>query len=163
MSCGNLILQDPLGRFWVMSAGNNGQLINALTPLVMTNYTPPVITSPSYYWQLSSLSNGTITATPVSPTSASSSYQLTTLSGFGFMLTMEDDGVLYTTGQIGQVFISVPYPTNVSMSKWPNLGLISSVAGATPLTVSADFSIWSCTLNRFVNEDTTNLVVVLSE
>jgi hypothetical protein len=163
MSCGNLFLKDPTGRFWILSSGNDGVLQMTSTTFVFTPYSAPVIISPSYYWVLSADTDGTIAATPTSPTSGSTSYNLSSVLAYNFVLTIDDTGVLLTTSQGLVPPIVVPYPTNISMSKWPNLGLVSSVAGNTPLTVSADFSIWSCTLNRFINEDTTNLIVVLSE
>lgn len=164
MSCGNLILQDPSSRFWILSAADNGSLITSLTTAPIVDFAPPVISSASYFWLLSAGNNGTITATPVGSTpSASSSYRLSSTSAKPFVLTILDTGVLLTTTTGPGPIVQVPYPTNVNMSFWPNLGLSSSVAGATPLTVSADFSIWSCTLNRFINEDTTNIIVVLDE
>jgi hypothetical protein len=163
MSCGNLFLQDPLKRIWILSANDNGTLITSLTAVPVSGLVAPALTSPSYYWQLSATVNGVITATPVVATSASSSYLLSSISGKVFLLTILDTGVLLTSAQVGGLSIQVPYPTDVSMSQWPNLGLTSSIAGATPLTVNADYSIWSCTLNRYVNEDTTNIIVVLDE
>ena len=163
MSCGNLILQDPLSRFWITSAADNGILITALAPISVSNYTAPVITSPSFYWQLSTGLDGAVIATRVAPTGASSSYVLTSLSSLLWTLTIGDDGVLVTSfGGLGSPTL-VPFPSSVNMSTWPPLGLTSTLSGSTPLTVSADFSIWSCTLNRFINEDTTNIIVVLDE
>jgi hypothetical protein len=163
MSCGNLILQDPIGRFWVTNAADDGVLLTVLSALVLTNYAAPVIQSPSFYWRLSTGLDGAVVATPVSPTGASASYLLTSFTSRLFTLTIGDDGVLVTTSAGLGSATSVPYPIDVSMSTWPPLGLTSSLSGATPLTVSADFSIWSCTLNRFINEDTTNIIVVLDE
>jgi hypothetical protein len=163
MSCGNLILQDPSGGFWILHAADNGQLLTSKTPIPQLGFVAPLLNSPSITWQLSALTNGVITATAISAQSAPSSSLLSSLLNNRFSLSIADTGILMTTSQgIGPVNV-VPYPTNVQMSQFPPLGLISSVAGATPLTVSADFSIWSCTLNRFINEDTTNIIVVLDE
>jgi hypothetical protein len=171
MSCGNLILQDGSGGFWIVTAGDDGGLIFTTAPLILPNYVAPVLTSPSFYWQLSVSgvigfrpTSPAIAATQVSPTAASSSFLLTSVDLLRFTLTIDDNGVLATTSQAGVGTQAVaPYPSSVSMSFWPPLGLTSSISGATPLTVSADFSIWSCTLNQFINEDTTNIIVVLDE
>jgi hypothetical protein len=163
MSCGNLFLQDPVGRFWSLSSDNSGVLVTTLTTTVLAGFSPPIITSASFYWSLSVGIDGAIIASVVSSRPASPSYLLTSSSFKTFLLTIDDNGVLATTSQTGIVVGQVPFPSNVNMSVWPPLGLTSSVAGATPLTVSADFSIWSCTLNQFINEDTTNIIVVLDE
>jgi hypothetical protein len=163
MSCGNLILQDPLSRFWILHAADNGQLLTSLTTIPQLGFVAPLLNSPSLTWQLSALTNGVITATVVGAQSAPTSVSLSSLSFFSFGLSIMDTGILVTSSQGIVPAFSVPYPTDVQMSQFPPLGLISSVAGATPLTVSADYSIWSCTLNRFINEDTTNIIVVLDE
>jgi hypothetical protein len=163
MSCGNLFLQDPSNRFWILSAANSGVLINSHTSLIISPYTAPVLNSPSFSWQLSADLDGTIAATVIGSISAPTSVVLSSTTARSFQLSIDDTGILWTTSQGVLPVVSVPYPTNVSMSQWPPLGLTSSLAGATPLTVSADFSIWSCTLGRFINEDTTNIIVVLSE
>lgn len=163
MACGSLLIKDLFGGLWTLTADDGGVLVTTSTAAVLTMFTPPVLTSPSFFWQLSAGNDGAIIQTRVSPTAASSSFLLSSPSLRVFSLQIQDDGVLYTTTTNGQVAFRLPPPPNISMSNFPNLGLISSVAGAAPLTIGADYSIWSCTLNRFINEDTTNIIVVLDE
>src|SRR5580765_6190802 len=111
MSCGNLFLQDPVNRFWILSASDDGTLVTSQTPTIPPNFTPPVITSPSFFWRLSSTVNGVITATSVGATAASSFYNLSSINGKVFSLTMQDNGVLLTTSSAGALAgILVPYP-----------------------------------------------------
>lgn len=164
MSCGNLLLQDPIGRLWILSGADDGTLIDSLSSAVINNFVAPIVNSPSHTWQLSALTDGTVVATVVSSVSAPTSLIVSSATGKVFSLSINDDGILTTNIQAGLASPGqVPYPIDVTMSTFPNLGLTSSVSGTTPLTVSADFSIWSCTLNRFINEDTTNIIVVLDE
>lgn len=163
MACGSLSIKDFLGGLWILTADNDGVLITTPTVAVLTMFASPVLASPSFFWQLSAGNDGAVIQTRIAPTAASSSFLLSSPNLGVFSLQIQDDGVLYTTTANGQVAFRLPPPPNISMSNFPNLGLISSVAGAAPLTIGADYSIWSCTLNRFINEDTTNIIVVLDE
>lgn len=166
MACGSLLLQDPSGAFWILSADITGDPLTSKTTLTNLIFTAPTINSPSSTWQLSAGLDGGIIATQIAPAGAVTSYALSssTSNGITFSLTIQDDGILVSTFSTIGFTIVVPWPNNVRMSVWPqSIGLTSTLAGASPLVVSADFSIWSCTLNRFINEDTTNIIVVLDE
>lgn len=164
MSCGNLFVQDPSSAFWVVSVADNGVILVTKSTTVLIGFVPPTLASTSFTWQLSALVDGTLTATQIAPTSSPTSVTLTSINSIGWNLAIDDSGNFFQT-LVGTVVPGlVPFPSGVRMSQWPqNIGLTSTVAGATPLTISADFSIWSCLLNKFINEDTTNIIVVLEE
>lgn len=165
MSCGNTVVQDPLNRFWVVGVDDLGTFNLSMTSATFPFFTPPVLNSPGFSWQLSAQVDGTLTATQVGGTSAPDSLVLASSAQHDWALSVDDSGNLTSTfvgiGVGGSV---APRPVNVSMSQWPsNLALTSTLTGTSPLTVGADFSIWSCLLNKFINEDTTNIIVVLDE
>lgn len=164
MSCGNTVVQDPLSRFWILGVSDQGTFNLSLTSALFPLFTPPILNSPSFSWQLSALLDGTLTATQVSPTTAPTTLTLASPRQNDWAISIDDSGNIASTFiGIGVVGV-VPYPVNVAMSQWPqNIGLTSTITGTSPLTVGADFSIWSCLLNKFINEDTTNIVVVLDE
>jgi hypothetical protein len=164
MSCGNTVVQDPLSRFWILGVDDFGTFNLSLTTAIFPFFTTPILNSPSFSWQISALTNGTLTATRVSGTVAPSGFTLASPRQNDWTLSIDDNGNIASTfAGIGVVGV-VPYPVNISMSQWPqSIGLTSTLTGSSPLTVGADFSIWSCLLNKFINEDTTNIVVVLDE
>src|ERR1700758_2199445 len=106
MSCGNLILQDQFGAFYIVSAGDDGSVIASQVPMSIPGFVPPVLMSPSFYWQLSvnfdPLSTS-IQADPVGATTASPSFLLSSATARAFALTIDDNGILAITSQSGTV------------------------------------------------------------
>lgn len=166
MACGGFFLLDPSGAYWSLNCDATGTLVTTRTTSTPPFFSAITLISPSLInWQLSAGVDGGIVGTVVVPIPAGqSSVALLSSNGFPFTLTVQDNGILLTSSGGVVTSITVPYPMDVTMSHWPlSLNITSSVAGSLPLVVSADYSIWSCALNKFINEDTTNIIVILDE
>lgn len=168
MPCGSPTLKSIDGQFWALSvtSADGGLVTTGPSPVGPLFHNAPILSGPTTFWSLSVDVDGSVVTTRTG-TSLGAAATLSVISDSGafYNLTVDDTGTLATTpsGLTGLNPGTVPYPVNVNMSTFGVVNLACDIPGAENLTIGADYSIWSCSLNKFVNEDTTNIVVVLDE
>lgn len=123
-------------------------------------------------WHLSADTQGRIVAdlvpNPVAPQVALPFFPIVSAGGFNWNISIDNNGILQsdlgspaTGGNFQDV---IPYPLDVSMSRWPlSTGIFCTTCGNASVTVSGDLSCWCCACNSFVPPEDTNMIVVLEE
>lgn len=125
---------------------------------------PTLIDSNNVVWKITASTSGLIVATTgVTSDHAVPYLEIDSSPGnVTFSSVITSNGTLLMTPSPG-LQAAIPYPKNITMSRWPqSIGVIYIPLGVS-VAVSADMSNWCCSLQKFVKPEDTTILVVLDE
>lgn len=164
----DVLLKDPLNRLWQMSIDNQGLLLTTLLPNTMSQIDGPTIASdPTRQWHLSAELDGTIVSTFVPPTPLRQILNYIPMkspNGGTFKIQVDSSGLLLSTVTAVMLPDSIPYPFDVTMSRWPDsIGVTCPACANATVSVLGDLACWCCVCNAFVKPEDTTILVILDE